>query len=254
MPKTILPEVIRGSKLKTVSISSIKGGVSKTTLAIFLSLALKRMGKRVLAIDLDPNNNLTDFFLRDFDLSPISERNVFHVLKNKMGVMEASHDSIHGVSILPSTPKLAQAGIELARDPGSILRFANKLKGLDFDFVMIDTPPSLSFELSLSLFSSDLVLSPISFNRWTVQAIEVLQEEIMNTRETKGDIELLCVPSIVTEKEEETLRKNRDIDFTKTSILKNASIRKAVQDGRPLKENSLPFEWFMNLAKEMITR
>ena len=70
--------------MKIITIASLKGGVGKSTLAIFLSQALAQLNTRVLVIDADPNNNMTDYFLRKIPSEEIESRNLYHVLAGKL--------------------------------------------------------------------------------------------------------------------------------------------------------------------------
>src|SRR5208282_627999 len=109
--------------MKIITIGSLKGGVGKTTCAVFLSQALAARGARVLAIDLDPCPHLTDFFLRKLPMKELIEKNVRHVLMEAVSADEAIHHSALGVDVMPATLHLNTVSVELHSDPGAMLRF-----------------------------------------------------------------------------------------------------------------------------------
>lgn len=218
--------------MKIITVASLKGGVGKTTTAIFLALALKERSKRVLVIDADPNNNLTDYFLRDADPNEIESRNLYHLLSGKATAEQCIY--LAGVDVIPCTLSLHRVGIEQGTNPGSLLRFASNLRKLDYDVILIDTPPSPGYELRAALHASDLVLSPVGLSRWNVQALDILRGEILDVKEDVGHApELLALPSMVTESEERSLRLSAIAELlTQTSVHKSAPIKKAAATGK----------------------
>lgn len=237
--------------MKVISVASLKGGAGKTAVSIFLSQLLSEKG-RVLAVDLDHNNNLTDYFLRSVDTERIEAANVYHVLTGTRRIEDCIHES-GSVSVLPATPHLARAGFELSRDPGAILRFSKTLKKLDFSAIVIDTPPALSFELSAALYSSCTVVSPVSLSRWTVQGFALLRDEISGVSHAIGrGPRLLALPAQVNATQEKKLRAGAFADFTRACIHRSAAIKSACDSGKPLKATSESYAEFRALAKELV--
>lgn len=238
--------------MNILTIASLKGGVGKSTLAIFLSQALNQLKYKVLVIDADPNNNLTDYFLRKTPSEEIENRNLYHVLSNRMDIENCIFKT-DTIDIIPCTVNLHSIGIEHSSDPGSLLRFKPKLKRLDYDFIIIDTPPSLTYELRIGLYSSDLILSPISPNRWIKQGIDLLRTEINKVYETTNkNPDIMAVPCIVSKSDLDKLKYlNKEIQ-SKTQIFKSGSVRLKAEKGLPLAPTSKPALEFISLAKEII--
>lgn len=243
-----------------LTISSLKGGVGKTTLTAFLAQALKAMGKRVLVVDLDHNNNLTDYYLRDDDTAWIDECNIRHVLTGKVSPYKAighvlSHDA-NGPRphIIPATPSLAQVGYELATNPGAVLLFRKKLRELeDYDYILLDTPPALTIELSAGLYAADMVLVPITAHRWMVQGYQIIEAEVVKIGDVLGKApRMLAVPSMVSDKLAETLREIDIWQATRTVINRDPSIAAAASEGRPLREDTIAARAFATLAGEVV--
>lgn len=237
--------------MKIISVASLKGGAGKTAVSIFLSQLLSEKG-RVLCVDLDHNNNLTDYFLRSMDTEKIESANVYHVLTGTRSLEDCIHES-GSISVLPATPRLARVGLELSRDPGAILRFSKTLKKLDFSAIVMDTPPALSFELSVALYCSTEILSPVSFSRWTVQGFALLRDEISGVSKAIGRApRLLALPAQVNAAQEEKLRETDFAEFARSAIHRSAAIKAACDSGRSLKENSGSYAQFKALAEELL--
>lgn len=236
--------------MKVITVASLKGGVGKTTLAVFLSQALS-VEKKVLLIDADPNNNATDFFLRSGDVDAIDGANLYHGLTGKKPLSDCIHPTGFNLSVIPSTPGLHRVGVELGSNPGSVLRFVAGLKKLPFDFAVIDTPPAIGFELRAALHAGDLVLSPVHPSRWALQALDILREEIATVKDGMGkELSLLAVPSIVTAKEAEKLE-GVIPELTSTAILKSGAVKRSGAQGKALSDKAKSWNEFQALAGEV---
>jgi chromosome partitioning protein len=231
----------------------MKGGCGKTSLAVFLAMALSFLGKRIAAIDLDHNNNLTDYFLRLVDPNDIEKSNVYHILHGVRDYEKCIYKASNGIDVIPSTPNLARIEIELARDPGALLRFSSFLRKLDYDVIIIDTPPSISFALTTALYAVDVVLCPVAWSRWTIQGYSLLAEEILKASESVGrPISLRAVPSMVSMIELEKMRSVDIWTMTKGFVSRNVAVKNAGTGGYALKDNTKSWNEFTDLAKEFL--
>ncbi len=233
--------------MKIITIASLKGGVGKTTVSVFLSHALANSKKKVLAIDIDHNNNLTDYFLRETDIDTIQERNIGQVLKGTLNISDSIFKTDLGIDVLPSVPELSSIAFELIFDSATPIRFAAMLKTLHYDYIIIDTPPAISFELSCGLHVAEVVVCPVGYSRWNIQGYSILKARVQRQGEKK---QFIGVPSAVTDKRVETLREG-GLKLTKTVIHKSEAIATASDSGKLLKEGSPSFEEFRSLAKEI---
>lgn len=247
--------------MKIITISSIKGGEGKSTLIINLSLTFLELGKTVLVIDLDSNNNATDFFLRFTELEKINKNNAYHWITKQSEVSKCIHhtdfaNSSGVIDIIPCTVNLCKAGVELSSNPASLLRLKRTLNQLDYDIVLADTPPSLTFEMRSGLHIADIILTPLSPSRWSAQSLGLLQDEIDIVEESHGiRPKLLAIPSMVTKSEQERVRQVDDsITMTKHGISRAAAIRSAVNKGKALRENTKSWLEFRDLAKEILKK
>ena len=250
-------------------VSSLKGGVGKTTIAAFLAQALRSLGRSVLSVDLDHNNNLTDYYLREEDgasAGGIESANVRHVLTGarKIEPLRSIEGPLGTIwssplgDIIPATPSLATVGYELASNPASVLRLRSGLRRLEgYDVVIIDTPPALTLELNAGLYAADVVLVPISASRWTIQGYQTIEGEIAKVAEAVGSSpRIIAIPSMVSEQAAAELRA-ASIDgraiwqATAASIPRDRSIALAASEGRPLREGTIGERAFRELAEEV---
>ena len=220
--------------MKVITIASTRGGVGKTTLAANLAFAFAGRKKRVLVLDLDSQSSLTDFFLRSVSVDEIMKANAYHVLSERMSAAEAIRTDDLFVHVLPGSVKLHTLGAEMAGEPGALIRTVKELRALPYDVLIIDTPPGLSYEFRVGIYAADLVLSPVTLDRWAVQGLALLKNEMVKAQKSGVKQMLKVVPSIVTEKEAETLAKLPD--SLTPPVLKSAAVKTAMNKGAKLKE------------------
>jgi len=245
-----------------LTISSLKGGVAKTTTTIFLAQALAARGHRVLVVDLDHNNNLTDYALRGASLEDIEGKNIRHVLTGKAPLVSSIWRIVLGsdlpIDIIPATPSLATVGKELALDSNpmatssAVLRLRSGLRKLDYDYILIDTPPALTIELTAGLYAADLVIVPISASRWTVQGYQVIASEVARVEDAGLPVpRMLALPSMVTEKEAEALQAQEAWTASRAFIRRDQAIKAAATFGRALTAGTIAAKAFEELAGEV---
>jgi chromosome partitioning protein len=136
-----------------------KGGVGKTTTAINLAALLARSGRRVLAIDVDPQFALT----RRLGIAVASlETTVVDVLAGWVDVGEAIVSAVHGLDVLPATRELAGVELALAGEVGRENVLRETLAGLAYDAIVIDTPSNLGLLTVNALLAADVVVAPVA--------------------------------------------------------------------------------------------
>ena len=129
---------------RIIAIANQKGGVGKTTTAINLSSCLAEAGKKVLTIDLDPQGNMTSGL--GVDKNEL-ENTVYELMLDECSIKESMADTVvEGMKIIPSNVNLAGAEIELLgiNEKEYILKNAVDYIRDDYDFIIIDCPPSLN--------------------------------------------------------------------------------------------------------------
>jgi chromosome partitioning protein len=171
----------------TVAVLSQKGGTGKTTAVRTLTDVFRRVDLSVLAVDLDPQGNLSDYLDVDPDVSPT----VGDVLAGRAKAREAVHDGI-----IPANLGLAEAELMLGGKMGRELALRKALKqvGDDYDLIMIDCPPSLGLLTVNALVAADYALLSAEAQYFAMQGVEQALEVIELARESLNpDLEWLGV-------------------------------------------------------------
>ena len=167
---------------RILAVVNQKGGVGKTTTSVNLAAALAQAGRRVLLVDLDPQGNATMG-------SGVDKRNaartIYHVL---LGLGEISGLRVRvergGFDLVPANRDLAGAEVELVELPGREARLKSALQqvGDDYDFVLIDCPPSLSLLTVNALTAAQRVLIPMQCEYYALEGLSDLVGTIKRVR------------------------------------------------------------------------
>src|SRR5919107_2895685 len=164
-----------------IAVISQKGGTGKTTAVRHLADAFHRAGLRVLAIDLDPQGNLSDYF----DVDPEAEPTIRDVLVGQAKAKAAVHPSPDGVSVIPANLTLAEAEVALAGKMGRELTLRKALKTVDadYDVIFLDCPPNLGLLTVNALVAADHALLSAEAQYFAMQGVEQALEVIELARD-----------------------------------------------------------------------
>ena len=164
---------------KTVAIVNQKGGVGKTTTCVNLTSALNAAGKRVLLCDFDPQANATSGMGVDKAVS----QGVYDVLINGADVRANIVHTRYG-DVLPSSKSLAGAGIEMIGREGREFLLQKALAAVagDYDFILIDCPPSLELLTLNALCAADTVLVPVQGEYFALEGLSDLMSTVRIVR------------------------------------------------------------------------
>lgn len=170
--------------IRIFSIANQKGGVGKTTTAINLATAMAAAGKRLLIIDLDPQGNASTGLGCDADAREITS---YDVLLGAVPLVDAVQPTeVPGLDLIPSTIDLSGADLELADMPQRNFRLAQALERAnledDYDYVLIDCPPSLSLLTINALVASSSVLVPLQCEFFALEGLSLLLKTIEQVR------------------------------------------------------------------------
>jgi chromosome partitioning protein len=175
---------------KIIAVANQKGGVGKTTTAVNLSAGLAVRGFKTLLIDLDQQRNAT----HSFELPEI-ETTLADILvgskKELKDIREAIYEThLVGLDLVPANIRLAL--VEKQSSVGEQFRLKDSLSKLtEYDFILIDCPPSLGATLTQALLASDFVLVPIAAEYYPLEGVEDLNETIEETRRANSNLQIL---------------------------------------------------------------
>lgn len=159
---------------QTVACANQKGGVGKTTTVVNLGSYLALAGERVLVVDLDPQGNATSGL--GLDRSTI-EQSVYDAVIDGMPIRELMHPGpLTGLDVVPSTIALAGAEIELATAEARERRLRRLLAAVvdDYDYVLVDCPPSLGLLTVNALTAADSILIPLQCEYYALEGLTQL--------------------------------------------------------------------------------
>ncbi|MDD6037237.1 MAG: AAA family ATPase [bacterium] len=250
---------------RIIAIANQKGGVGKTTTSINLSACLAEAGKKVLAIDLDPQGNTTSGL--GVDKSEL-ENTIYELMLDECSVKEAMvQTQIENLYLLPSNVNLAGAEIELLdfKEKEYILRDAVDYIQDDFDYIIIDCPPSLNMLTVNAMTTATSVLVPIQCEYYAIEGLSQLMYTI-NLVQSRLNPKLTIEGIVFTMYDSRTnlsmqvvenVKENIDAVVYNTIIPRNIRLAEAPSHGLPINlydTKSAGAESYRQLAREVIER
>lgn len=163
-----------------IAIANQKGGVGKTTTTINLGSYLQKLGYKVLIVDLDPQANTTSGLGVD---KHALTHNVYHGLSDLSLAPEVIYNTQHSLSIVPAHPELAAAEVELVSLDKREFRLKTLLDSYDFDFILIDCPPSLGLLTINALTAADHIIVPVQAEYYALEGLGNLLDTTQRVRQ-----------------------------------------------------------------------
>lgn len=213
----------------TIAISNHKGGVGKTTTAINLGAGLHKLGKKVLLIDLDPQANLT----QSLGISEPPET-IYGALKGNYTLPAV--EILPGLNLVPSTLDLSGAEIELSSEAGREYLLSEILEPIraDYDYILIDSPPSLGLLTINAFTSANSVLIPLQAQYLALQGLSKLLEVVEKIRRRLN--KNLEISGVVVTQYDSRKVLNRNIAETIEAHFKNQVFKTKIRDNVALAE------------------
>lgn len=250
---------------RIIAIANQKGGVGKTTTTINLSAYLAELGKKVLTIDIDPQGNTTSGL--GLDKNAI-ENTVYELMLGQCEIKECMEKSImDGLLVIASSVDLAAAEIELIgiSEKEFIMKKAVDSIKDDFDYILIDCPPSLNMLTVNAMTTADTVLVPIQCEYYALEGLSQLIRTInlvksrLNSRlEIEGVVfTMYDARTNLSLQVVENVKANLKQAIYKTIIPRNIRLAEAPSHGLPINlydSKSAGAESYRLLAEEVIHR
>ncbi|EQA3611684.1 ParA family protein [Enterococcus hirae] len=248
-----------------ISVANQKGGVGKTTTTVNLGACLASLGKRVLLVDMDAQGNATSGVgIRKPDVT----QDIYDILVNELPIAEATLVTEHeNLSIVPATLQLAGAEIELT----SMMARESRLKGSlaevndQYDYILIDCPPSLGHLTINSFTASDSILIPVQCEYYALEGLSQLLNTVrLVQKHFNPELEIEGVlltmydarTNLGNEVVEEVRKYFREKVY-ETIIPRNIRLSEAPSHGMPIIDydpRSRGAEVYQALAKEVVNR
>ena len=250
---------------RVIAIANQKGGVGKTTTSINLAACLAEKNKKVLAIDLDPQGNMTSGL--GVDKNEV-DYTVYELMLDECSIRESIQNTVvDNLSVIASNVNLAGAEIELLgiNDKEYILKTAVDYIKDDYDFIIIDCPPSFHMLTVNAMTTADTILVPIQCEYYALEGlsqlihtINLVQERLNANLQIEGVVfTMYDVRTNLSNQVVETVKENLDAKIYKTMIPRNIRLAEAPSYGIPINmydSKSAGAESYRSLAKEVIDR
>ncbi len=247
---------------KIISVANQKGGVGKTTTSVNLSTILAKKGRKVLLIDADPQGNATS----GLGLEKENEFSTYDILVNDTTMRETIKSTrIKNLKICPSNINLAGAEVELVSMMSREQRLKEKLEGIvdEFDYILIDCPPSLGLITLNAFTASNSVLIPVQCEYFALEGLGQLLNTInLVKKHLNKDIQiegaLLTMYDIRTNLSNQVVKEVKKYfnnKVYKTVIPRNVRLSEAPSYGMPITEYDIKSKGaksYIKFAKEFL--
>lgn len=250
---------------RTIAIANQKGGVGKSTTAINLSACLAEAGQKVLTIDMDPQGNTTSGLGIDKDEQNVT---VYELLIGECDLDDCLlKTNFDNLSVIPSDVNLAGAEIELIGLDNKeyiLKKHIDKIRN-DYDFIIIDCPPSLSMLTINAMTTANTVLVPIQCEYYALEGlsqlmhtIDLVQQRLNPDLEIEGIVfTMYDARTNLSLQVVENVKNNLQQSIYKTIIPRNVRLAEAPSHGLPINiydSKSAGAESYRLLAEEVIHR
>lgn len=249
---------------RIMAIANQKGGVGKTTTAVNLSASLAVFDKKILLVDCDPQGNATEGF--GIKKSSV-EKTIYDVLINDLPAKNSLQTTPYGVTIIPANISLAGAEVEMVNLKSREMKMRMALDKIrdEYDFILIDCPPSLGLLTVNALTAADSIIIPIQCEFYALEGVAQLLNTIDNVRSRFNPL-LAFEGLLMTMFDIRTNLSKQVVDEVKsnfgglvydTIIPRSVRLAEAPSYGKPVIDydsRSRSAEVYLRLAEEVLNR
>lgn len=250
---------------KTIVIANQKGGVGKTTTAINIATALAAVDKKVLLIDMDPQGNASTGL-------GVNKKNnhltIYHLLTERKNIDHYTIDTfIPALKIIPSSVDLVGAEVELVNQTARQIILKNSLQQSheNYDFVIIDCPPSMGILTLNAMVAATSVIVPLQCEYYALEGLSYLLNSIQKIQKGfNNDLSLLGIVLTMFDRRSSLclqvatdVRTHLQNRVFETVIPRNVRVSEAPSHGKPVlvyDVNCLGSKAYMSLAKEILEK
>ena len=250
---------------RIIAVANQKGGVGKTTTAINLSACLAEIGQKILVIDMDPQGNTTSGF--GIDKNQLTNT-IYEMIIGECDLKECLLEKvIENLSILPANVNLSGAEIELIEIERREYVVKDRIEEVreQYDFVIIDCPPSLSMLTINAMTTADTVLVPIQCEYYALeglsqllQTIRLVKQRLNPQLEVEGVVfTMYDARTNLSLQVVENVKNNLNQNIYKTIIPRNIRLAEAPSHGKPINlydSKSAGAESYRLLAQEVLQK
>ena len=257
--------------IRTIAIANQKGGVGKTTTAVNLAASLAALNRRVLLIDVDPQGNAT--MGAGINKNTL-EQSVYTVLLGEASMLDARVKAKGDFDLIPANRELAGAEIEMVNMPDRETKLKDAIHTLkaaiaavadQYDYILIDCPPTLNLLTLNALCAADSVLIPMQCEYYAleglsdlVQTLRKMQQHLNPTLEIEGLLRTMYDPRMtLSQQVAAQLEQHFGNKLFKSVIPRNVRLAEAPSHGLPvllLDKASKGSQAYMQLAAELLAR
>ncbi len=255
---------------KVIAICNQKGGVGKTTTAVNLAACLAALEKKVLLIDMDPQGNAS----QGMGYNEIQDEDIFEALSLASNPEEVTFKALEGIikptplnylKIIPSSPGLAALELELVNAYSREHRLSRVVKALDdhFEFILVDSPPSLNLLTINTLTAANSILIPVQCEYFALQGlaelfntIRLVQKNLNSSLQIEGALLTMYDSRLTLSKQvADEVRNCFSEKVFKSVIPRNVKLGEAPSFGKPVilhDIQSIGSQAYMRLAEEIL--
>lgn len=237
--------------MRVINVINLKGGVGKTTTTVNLAYTFAQLiGKKVLVVDNDKQGNISKFFGMFDEEEECGLSKILEGTDIRNAIKETAFE---GIDIITANMKLLYSNARLAAEEEKHNKLSNFLIGIDninsenfkeYDYVFIDSPPTIDLTVINALACADDVVVPVKLDKWAIEGLEIVKEQIEAAKEFNPAIELFGVvltmfrKNDVNKQGEEWLRLKTEYPVMDTKIRYTEKVDESTFAGVPVVEYS----------------